>query len=169
MDGSSIQWTGVSPVEKGLQIFISTLFLFLRYDFHPQTLSLRAIDVLFQNIERWIQYLRFENMPCNRICNKVSNLKPYHIVSFGDKVKSLHVRLQPFRSYPICAFVAQLIVVAQKILVFSLSSHFCYYLKANVTFCIQIVKVENGSFHQQRKRLAIDIVKASELADVFLF
>ena len=26
MDGSSIQWTGVSPVEKGLQIFISTLF-----------------------------------------------------------------------------------------------------------------------------------------------
>ena len=92
---------GCPRLRKGCRFLSQLFFLFLRYDFHPQTLSLRAIDVLFQNIERWIQYLRFENMPCNRICNKVGNLKPYHIVSFGDKVKSLHVRLQPFRSYPI--------------------------------------------------------------------
>ena len=104
---------GCPRLKKGCRFLSQLFFSFLRYDLHSKTPALRAINVLFQNVERWIQYLRFENMPCDRICNKVGNLKPYHIVSFGNEIKALHVRLQPFRSNPICAFVAQLIVIAQ--------------------------------------------------------
>ncbi len=103
------------------------------------------------------------------IGNEVGNLQSSHIFGFPPEIKSRHPISHPLWCNPIGAFLEQLLIIVHQVLVLPFSSFFNNGFDCPISFRALVVGMKNGTFKDKRKRLAINIVKFAELANIRFF
>ena len=72
--------------------------------------------------------------------------------------------LQTLGLNPVRSYVTQLVVVIQQVLILLLSAHFCH--NVHIGILGNVIQEKDGALDEERKRLAIDVIKPAELEDV---
>ena len=122
MDEFHFQGLGCPRSERVVR-FVAALFLWLlRVYLKSHQLPFLNENIGLQHIVCKVHFLWIENMSSEWISYQVGNLQSSYIICFPFEVKAFHVVLHPLRCYLIGAFLQKLLIITEKILVFTLTS-----------------------------------------------